>query len=240
MDKDIRFVAHIDILGMSALVEKNSDEAWGMLSDLVAVKDKIASYELEFLDTNKKVLLSNAICSTTFSDTIIFFSTGASDVELRCIIILVTEIMHKAMCRCVPVRAGIAMGKFFFNFKRSMYAGPALIEAYRIGESTKWLGITLADSIEKRALALGMKSNSSDLIIEWQVPIRGGVANHLVVNWPAAFANDLNIKLPVSISEFYAGFENAFGPFENLGDDVKAKYIKTVEFLNKQLACRVS
>jgi hypothetical protein len=39
-DKDNRYVAHLDILGMSSIVEKDADEAWGMLSDLVAVRDK--------------------------------------------------------------------------------------------------------------------------------------------------------------------------------------------------------
>lgn len=240
MNQDVRFVAHIDILGMSVLVEKDADKAWGMLSDFVSVKDRVSNFELEFLDTNERVVLSDALRATTFSDTIILFSKGASDVELRCMIISVTEILHKAMCRCVPVRAGLALGKFFFNLERSMYAGPALIEAYRIGEATKWLGITLAESVRERALALGMKSDSSDLFVEWQVPVKGGAASRLVVNWPAAFAHDLNVKPPISVPAFYAGFESTFGPFDELVDEVKAKYVNTVEFMNEQLARHVA
>ena len=38
--RGLRFVAHIDILGMSTIVEKDMDEAWGMLSDLVDVRDE--------------------------------------------------------------------------------------------------------------------------------------------------------------------------------------------------------
>lgn len=235
MDGDIRFVAHIDILGMSAIVEKDADQAWSMLSDLVSVKDRIRNYEIEFLHSNERVALSDAIHATTFSDTIILFTKGSSDTELRCMIIAVTEIFHKAMCRCVPVRAGLALGRFFFNLDRSMYAGPALIEAYRVGEAAKWLGITLAESVQKRALALGMKSLQSEVIVEWPVPVKTGNVRQLVVNWPAVVAHDFTVKPPISVAQFYCAFENTFGDFETLADGVKEKYQNTVKFMNEQL-----
>ncbi len=235
MDKDIRFVAHIDILGMSAIVRKDADQAWSMLSELVSVKDEISNYAIEFLHSSERVALSAAIHTATFSDTIILFTEGSSDTELRCMVIAVTEIVHKAMCRCVPVRAGLALGRFFFNLARSMYAGPALIEAYRVGESAKWLGITLGQSVQGRAIALGMKSLGSDVIIEWPVPVKAGVEHQFVVNWPAVVAHDFTIKPPISVSQFYAGFESAFGPFDTLTPEVRAKYENTVEFINAQL-----
>jgi len=235
MNQDIRFVAHIDILGMSAITEKNADEAWVMLSDLISVKDRVSNYEIEFLHSNEKVVFSETIHATTFSDTIVLFTKGSSDIELRCMIIAVTEIFHKAMCSCVPVRAGLALGRFFFNLERSMYAGPALIEAYRVGEAAKWLGITLANSVQERARALGIKSRQSELIVEWPVPVKAGVEHRFVVNWPAAVAHDFKIKPPISVSQFFGAFESTFGLFEKLDADVKAKYVNTVEFINDQL-----
>ncbi len=64
--RDLRFVAHIDILGMSEIVEKDADEAWRMLSDLVAVRDRVGNYEIEFLQSNERVLASEAIRAVTF------------------------------------------------------------------------------------------------------------------------------------------------------------------------------
>ncbi|MGH8807990.1 MAG: hypothetical protein ACREX0_08945 [Noviherbaspirillum sp.] len=239
-NQDLRFVAHIDILGMSAIVEKDADQAWSRLSALVAVRDKVGNYEIEFLQSNERVVVSDTIRAITVSDTIILFTQGASDTELRCMIIAVTEILHKAICRCVPIRAGLAFGRFFFNLDQSMYAGPALIEAYRVGESAKWLGITLAESVHEKAKGLGMKSGSSSVIVEWHVPVKTGTEKRFVVNWPAVVAHDLTINPPVTVPQFYQGFESTFGPFEQLAAEVQAKYENTVKFINEQLAAHAS
>lgn len=234
--RDIRFVAHIDILGMSTIVEKDADEAWRMLSDLVGVRDRVGNYEIEFLESNERVLVSEAIRTVTFSDTIILFSKGASDTELRAMVILATEFLHKAMCLCVPVRVGLALGTFFFDIDQSMYAGPALIEAYRVGESAQWVGISLAKSLEDNAKRLGLKSGQNDVIVEWQLPVKGGTEQRFVVNWPAVFAHDFKVNPPLSVAQFYEGFELAFGPFVRLPADVQAKYENTVKFINDRLA----
>jgi len=66
----MKIVAHIDILGMSALVENNFQEAWGMLSDLVAVRDRVRPHEYEFITTNERLSVLNEINIVTFSDTL--------------------------------------------------------------------------------------------------------------------------------------------------------------------------
>lgn len=235
-----RFVAHLDILGMSAIVEKDPDDAWGMLSDLVAVRDRVGGYAMEFLDTKELVPAKDVAAAVTFSDTIILFSKGSTDTELRALLILVTELLHKAMCSCVPVRVGVARGQFFVNIEKSMYAGPALIEAYRVGESAQWLGISLAASVQGQALGLDMKSGKSKLIVEWSVPTKQGSEKRLVVNWPAVFAHDFTVKPPITTAQFYQAFERTFGSFEGLPTDVRAKYENTVRFLNDRLALHVA
>lgn len=233
-----RFVAHVDILGMSTLVERNFNEAWGMLSDLVQVRDKAIMYEYDFVETNERVNVFQKIRIVTFSDTLILFTAGDTSVELKSMIILVTEIFHKAICKCVPIRIGIAAGEFRFNFDKSMYAGPALIDAYRVGESAQWLGIVLSESICERAISQKMKSTGSDVIVEWNVPLKDGEKGRYVVNWPVIFARDLQINPPVSINDFYAAFEQSFGKFVDLPREVKVKYENTVNFMNYQLQHR--
>lgn len=233
--RDLRFVAHLDILGMSSIVERDADAAWEILSDLVAVRDNTTNYELEFCDTKERVVISDAIRSVTFSDTILLFTKGSSDTDLRCMIVLIAEIFHKALCRCVPVRAGISFGKFYFNFEKSMYAGPALIAAYRAGESAQWLGIALSESVQQRAASLNMASGNSKVVVPWDLPLKDGTKSCLVVNWPAIVAHDLTVSPPISVEQFYQPFESTFGALEQLPSEVRAKYINTVEFLNEHL-----
>lgn len=234
-DRDIRYVAHIDILGMSELVDKDLDEAWGMLSDLVAVRDRANKLSLEFTDTGDTVNIPDAIKVVTFSDTIVLFTKTHSQIELRSMIVLVTEMFHKAIVSCVPVRVGISLGKFYFNDLKSMYAGPALIEAYRVGERSQWLGISLAESAQDAAIELSMKSNNSDVVVNWDIPCKTGIINGYAINWPALFAHDLKIEHPVTPELFYAAFQSSFGPYDGLPDTVRAKYINTVSFMNHYL-----
>ncbi len=233
---NVRFVAHLDILGMSTIVEKDADEAWGMLSDLVAVRDRVGDYALKFLDTKAMVRAADVVATVTFSDTIILFTKGSTNTELQVLLVLVAEFFHKAMCSCVPVRVGVARGKLFVNIMKSMYAGPALIDAYHTGDSSQWLGISLGESVQVQALDLNMKSGQSKLIVDWMVPTKEGSEKRLVVNWPAAYAHDFRVKPPISVAQFYQGFERTFGPFGRLPFDVRAKYENTVRFLNDRLA----
>ena len=240
--RDQRFVAHIDILGMSSIVDRDADLAWELLSELVAVRDRTSNFALEFLETKELIAIPDVIQSVTFSDTILLFTKDSSDRNLRCLIVLVVEMFHKALCRCVPVRAGISFGTFYFNFEKSMYAGPALIEAYRSGEAAQWLGIALSPSVQDRAAALKMMSGNSNVVVPWNLPVKDKAnpcqvvtVQSWVVNWPAVVAHDLTVPLPISIEQFYQPFESTFGFIEQLPQEVRRKYSNTVEFLNVHL-----
>ena len=240
--RDQRFVAHLDILGMSSIVDRDADRAWQLLSDLVAVRDKISNYALEFIDTKELIAIPDVIQSVTFSDTILLFTKDSSDKNLRCLIVVVAEMFHKALCQCVPVRAGISFGTFYFNIEQSMYAGPALIDAYRVGEAAQWLGITLSQSVRDRAVALKMMSGNSNVVVQWDLPVKDRANPCQVIsmptwvaNWPAVVAHDLTVSPPISIEQFYQPFESTFGEIGQLPQEVRAKYSNTVEFLNAHL-----
>lgn len=233
-----RFVAHVDILGMSSIVAKDPEAAWELLSALVAALDDINDYALEFTDIDEKVHIPNIIKSVTFSDTIVLFTHGSTDLDLRSLLVTVTALFHRALVRCVPVRVGVADGIFFFNLDKSMYAGPALIDAYSVGEASQWLGIVLSETVKDRALGLAMTSGDSNMVVPWDIPIKTGVKPGFVLNWPAALANDLTIEPPLSIDQFYQAFERTFGPIRQLPVDVQGKYDNTVRFANAHMAVR--
>ena len=229
-----RFVAHLDILGMSAIVEKDHDEAWQMLSALVDARERAENITIEFLDRAERIHVPEVVRSVTFSDTILLFTRGASDSDLRALILTVTQIFNKALYNRVPIRAGISLGTFYVNFEKSMYAGPALIDAYRVGESAQWLGITFSESLQGREKMLGLSSGNSSIVVDWPVPLKHGSANLSVVNWPATMAGNLKISPPFSTAQFYEIFESTFGPMSQLPADIIVKYANTVEFINAQ------
>lgn len=234
--EDERYIAHLDILGMSALVEKNFDFAWKSLSDLVAVRDRVLAYELEFSDLGTRKPANEYVHMVTFSDTIVVFTRDGSKYSYLALLVLIIEIFHKALCSCIPIRAGIAFGKFYFNFEKSMFAGPALIEAYRVGEEAQWLGISLADSLKRPEHNLKFEREEGvSLFSDWEVPVKGGFRNRMVLNWPLSYAHDLKLAPPISVDQFYEAFESAFGSFEDLRELDRNKYINTVNFMNKML-----
>jgi hypothetical protein len=235
-----RYVAHLDILGMSSIVARDHDEAWSMLSALVDARDKSTNVSLEFKNFGRLIHVPEHVKAITFSDTILLLTLGDTEADLRAITIAVTQIFCSALYKRVPLRAGVAKGIFYVNFERSMFAGPALIDAYHIGESAQWLGVGLSASVAGDAKALALTSGNSPVVVDWPVPTKCGVESQTVINWPALMANQLNVAPPFSAAAFYEIFEPTFGPFMSLGSDVRVKYENTVEFFNAQYAAHVA
>lgn len=229
-----RFVAHIDILGMSALVAKDPELAWELLSSLTKARDEAHITEMTFLDTAQRIATPDQIHTVTFSDTIVLFSKGTSDLDLRAIIIVTTEILNKALSLCVPIRAGIAVGTFFFNLKKSMFAGPALIEAYHLGEGAQWIGITTSQEVHRRASEAKFMTGDSDVVIRTYVPVDSGTRDGYAVNWPAIGRRNITAVIPITTEQVYQGFAQYFGPFSELPPKVRCKYEHTAWFINQQ------
>lgn len=123
-ESDLRYVAHLDMLGMSALTLRDTDLAFHTLSRLDSAKNEILGMVLECTDTGK--VIQNRVDYFTFSDTIVAFSLGNTQADLRAMIILFTELFTKALHYCIPLRGSIAHGRFMFNFDHNLFVGPAL------------------------------------------------------------------------------------------------------------------
>jgi hypothetical protein len=225
---------------MSAMVERNFDLAWESLSALVDVRDRVLAYELEFTDLGVRTPASEYVQMVTFSDTIIIFTKDGAKHSYLALLVLINEIFHKALCSCIPIRAGVAFGKFCVNFEKSMFAGPALIEAYRVGEEAQWLGIALADSLKSPRHQLKFAKQGVSLFSDWDIPVKVGVRNRRVVNWPFSYQHDLKVIPPISVGQFYQAFEGTFGVFEQLEASAQQKYINTVCFMNSMLGYKTN
>ncbi|OZA13688.1 MAG: hypothetical protein B7X94_01990 [Hydrogenophilales bacterium 17-62-8] len=233
---NLRFVAHIDILGMSELVARDAELAWQVLSDLVEARNHVNNFELTFLDTDERTPVRAQVHCVTFSDTIVLFSKSDTLIDLRTILVVTTEMFNKALSTCIPIRVGIAHGKFFFNLDDSMYAGPALIEAYRLGERAQWIGLAASEAVYLRAQEADLKSRSANIVVEADIPIDSGSYIGYAVNWPEILERHPHVTVPITIAQFYSAFEHLFGPFSALPARVQAKYVNSVRFFNTRVA----
>ncbi len=232
--KEARYVAHFDMLGMKGAVCRNQEEAWGALSDLNEAKERIYEISIKIVSTGH--VIKDRVRTFIFSDTIIIFTLSDQPEDLYSMLILSSELFSNSLHRCVPLRGGIAHGDFFFNLDLGLFLGVPLVKAYQIGEEAQWIGITVDEHVFQKSKLIPLKTAENTYpIIEWDIPLKNKRAKcGYVLNWPKIFKNNFTIK-PVPLADFYSPFERLFGPYSALRENVKAKYINTVDFINKQL-----
>ena len=224
-----RFVAHFDMLGMKQAVLRNPDEAWGALCDINEAKKRI--YRISIETRNRNQIVENRVRTFFFSDTVIIFSLSNEPEDLYAILILSSELFSNSLHKCVPLRGGIAHGKFYFNMEESLFLGEPLVKAYKIGESAQWIGIV----VDKFVAEMAESYPISEEIIQWDVPQKNkSFKREYVLNWPWIFRNNFTIK-PVTLDAFYEAFKPLFGSYYDLPESAKIKYKNTVNFINSTL-----
>lgn len=233
---DYRYVAHLDMLGMSELAIRDPDLAWAVLSKLSLAKEERLGLQIERLDTHE--VIRDRVTSFTFSDTIIVFSRSDESADGHAMILLVTELFTKALHYSVPLRGGIAHGRFMFNLDHNLFAGPALVKAYRLSEEAQWLGIRVDEAVAERAAAIPIRSDRGrNAVITWPVPIKSGESEFSnVIDWVETHRANFLVSAPIAVDAFYGPFRELFGPFGNLPAGVRVKYENTVAFINQRLS----
>lgn len=227
-----RFVAHFDMLGMSALAKRNPDLAWEKLSALSLARKERMHLQIERLDTGE--VIADRIRSFIFSDTLVAFSQGDTDSDALALLLATTELFTRALHYNIPLRGGIAHGRFDFNFDLALFSGPALVDAYSLGESSQWLGVVVDDYTANVISKLPLSTASgAGLIVSWELPQKGEPpATRTVVNWVATHRHTYRGPLPLTVEVFYSAMVPLFGPLESLESSIRAKYENTVAFFN--------
>jgi hypothetical protein len=241
----LRYVAHVDMLGMSGLTIRNPRLAWGAVSKITEAKKRVLGYS--FTLDGRDVVVAGHVAAFTFSDTILLFTKGDDSDDLRALLIVCLELFAQVLHGSIPVRMGIAHGLFVFNGDEGLFVGPPLVEAYRLGEEAQWIGAVVDDMVAKRMGELSPELLSGDglpLLVEWQVPIKTGAgvatvsreARH-VLAWPWSHRRNFHdVQHPIPVHDFYRAFEQLFGEFSKLPRRDQAKYENTVGFVNAMLA----
>lgn len=228
-----RYVAHFDMLGFKSAIVRNLDEAWGALSDLRASMDKILNMAIGELSSNK--IISDRIKAYIFSDSILIFTFSNQPEDLMAILILTSQLFSDSLASCVPLRGGISFGEFRFNCDKHLFCGKPFVQAYQIAERTQWSGIVVHDSVANKYFNESSSPTSGEkpILVQWNVPIKpSGQKKHWVINWPHIFKDSFNKPAPITTEEFYQAFESLFGPYNELEENAKIKYVNTVEFVN--------
>jgi len=232
-----RYVAHFDMLGFKNAVIRNPNEAWGALSDFNQCMEELLNSTVIISSFNKSI--SDRIQTKIFSDTVLIHSLSDETDDLISIIVLISRFFFNSLKKCVPIRGAITYGEFFFNPHKNLYLGIPWIKAHEMGESAQWNGIIVQDEVANRFKNLPANIfEAKDMIIKWDVIFKKSnklsKENVNVINWPAMVKN-YNFRIPIKVTDYYQAFESLFGPYDNLSDDIKNKYINTTDFINANL-----
>src|SRR6266853_164897 len=195
---DDRFVGHFDMLGMSALTKRDPDLAWTKLSQLSQARDKRMHLGIERLDTKESI--TDQIRSFIFSDTLIAFSKGNTHNDALALLLLTTEVFTLALHHCIPLRGGIAHGRFSFNLDQNLFSGPALVDAYDVGEASQWLGVVIDDKTADILKNTPIRSQTGkDAVVLWDVPVKEGTpVTRNVVNWAETHRHNYVGPIPLT------------------------------------------
>lgn len=224
------FAAHLDMLGFSNAIIKNFTKAWDALKNLKSAMDQ--SLNIEIIPQSTGIPISKRISEKFFSDSIILFTPNDTNEDLLAILISASQLFANALKLCIPLRGGIAHGRFCVDSENELFMGESLVRAHSIGENAQWSGITVDKTIAERVKNTILKN----YVVDWQLPLKNGSEiSQKVLNWPKAFANGFTKKPPISVADYYEAFEPMFGPYQNLAPEVKLKYENTVKFINKHL-----
>jgi hypothetical protein len=128
-----RYVAHMDMLGMSELTLRDPKLAWAAVSEMPLARQRRVQ-GLSYTIGGNDLRIADHVAAFTFSDTILLFTKGDEAEDLRSILFACLEMLTLLLSRSVPVRIGVAHGLFVFNLDEGLLVGPPLIQAYRLGE----------------------------------------------------------------------------------------------------------
>jgi hypothetical protein len=215
-----RWVAHLDLLGASSLVESNS---WIHVFSIYS--HAIERFRQEAFD-------EHLIERITFSDSFILYTVDDSAVSYRALDSFCRHFIVKLIRGSVPVRGAMACGEFYADPSSSLYFGKALLEAYRLGESQDWIGFALSGSARDRLAEVGLPANERLNYAMWDIPLkRNAATDKSTVHLPA---------LILALSPGRSQVESTVDSLRTLqsqalSDTVRRKYENTVQFLQKNI-----
>jgi hypothetical protein len=171
-----RFVAFFDIMGFKDLVFRKEH------SEIVKLLESISKNReaLELINNHKAQdgsIETGHTRSYTFSDSIIFFSSGDSKADLTKILLDCALILAFSLDAGIPIKCAISYGQITVNVEKSVFFGQPIIDAYLLNEELLMYTIVL-DNLAERKIKELLAEKFSEVFTFYKTPLKAGKINH--------------------------------------------------------------
>jgi hypothetical protein len=211
------WVGYFDLLGFENRV-KTMRWVWPILEEY----DKA----LGQIRRNQRV-----IGAKWFSDTFLFYVSDDSDTAFCAIEDACESFFYRMVMSRIPVRGCLTVGDFYVDEQDGVLAGPALIDAYHLGECQDWIGFVLSRDAVTRCDQYKIRRDSYK---EYDVPISDKRSGELRTERLEAF--NMSHDSPPSPAEWWKSLDdmehdavNFTGPEER--ERILQKYRNSKKYL---------
>lgn len=181
-----RFIAYFDIMGFRDFIYRNSHEQVEKTMDVVSdIVNEIKETEEVFLsktDKAEREIEKAIIMPVIFSDTVIMITGSNTIHDMRKAIYASSFLLSAMLGENVPVKGALSHGVITADFKKSIYFGKPLIDAYLLSEETFFYGATLHHSFEK-FIAENKAKIPKTVINHGKVPMKSGNVTHCYMDF---------------------------------------------------------
>jgi hypothetical protein len=105
----------------------------------------------------------------------------------------VRDMIQDSITRAMPLRVGIAFGACVIDPDRSIYLGPAIVDAYDAEQAQEWVGGACHPSCLSAPGFEGLTSPGP--IAQYPVPTKGEFALEWAIDWPETASHEVGVKL---------------------------------------------
>lgn len=148
-----RFVAFMDIMGFKERVFRDSHENVSKVMEEIRKQTrkikKEAKNKLEGRPRGWDTFGKTAIIPVIFSDSIILFSSDKSKSAFEYLVFQTKRVMYHALKNNIPIKGAIAYGEQTAAFKKSLYFGKPLIDAFELQKELFFYGVILHHTVQE-------------------------------------------------------------------------------------------
>lgn len=182
-----RFVAFLDIMGFQELISrKTHKEVLKIMERFRNIIDIIEQSAVDQLKGNTEIYLfqDTIIWPVIFSDSVLLCSSDDSIESAINISTRVETTIRQSIALGIPIKASIAYGEQTADFKKSLYFGRPLIDAWHLQNEILLYGAVLHHTFEKYLIDNQVFSIYGDSIfLNYHTPLKQGNISHYLLNW---------------------------------------------------------
>ncbi|MBL7777800.1 MAG: hypothetical protein JNK66_05795 [Chitinophagales bacterium] len=204
-----RFVCFMDIMGFKDYVYRNShgsvdkkmNEFYEIIRKYKALKVTYATIGKPTKKNRERILVK----SVMFSDSIVLITKDDSSESAFFLVSACAQIVGNCLSKDIGIKAAISYGNLTCDFKKSLFYGKGLVDAYLLQEELGFYGCILDHRAERKIDSWKEKSDITmgGLLKELRVPLKSGLIRHTTVD-TAFLVQDIS-KIVKGISKTVSG-----------------------------------